>query len=328
MAACWLVGVLGAAAIAGDTNLPIRVNSPRKLGGWTIPAERIPFGPGYKPSLALLPNGELLMIALFLFEPGSGPKLHEWSGLWRSRDGGKTWSDRVRVETKPGQDLIGREHWLTSIDDGTPNGILFTTCTLLEADSANTAGYNHSYISRSTDGGRTWTQTRIGPEGFVEPKPRTVTSRNVVKLIDGRLLLGVSDGNVPGTDAYVWTSNDKGVTWQQSPKLKIGTYTNARGKHMDFSNGGFFCESYLFLNKSGKLLNFMRVERKSPLFPLEDGRVASTGDDERDRTLICESANGGLTWGDFKDWGDYGMHYTRIIRLADGRLLMTFTQLC
>jgi hypothetical protein len=47
-----------------DNPLPIRVNNPKRLP-WQLPADRIAIGPGYKPSLALLPHGELVMVALF-----------------------------------------------------------------------------------------------------------------------------------------------------------------------------------------------------------------------------------------------------------------------
>ena len=51
-----------------DNSFPIRVDHPRKLGAWTLPAERIFIGSDYKPSLALLPDGELIMVAVFIFE--------------------------------------------------------------------------------------------------------------------------------------------------------------------------------------------------------------------------------------------------------------------
>ena len=46
---------------AQTQSAPIRVNNPRRLPEWSIPAERVPIGrPGdNKPSLAVLPDGEL-----------------------------------------------------------------------------------------------------------------------------------------------------------------------------------------------------------------------------------------------------------------------------
>src|SRR2546425_10353724 len=54
------------------TSLPIRVNNPRKLGTWQLPAERVVLGEAYKPSMALLPNGELVLVALFGDQVGDG----------------------------------------------------------------------------------------------------------------------------------------------------------------------------------------------------------------------------------------------------------------
>src|SRR5262245_12231678 len=126
-------------AEGSESSLPIRVNNPKRLP-WQLSAVRIAIGPGYKPSMAQLPGGELVMVALFQ-EQHEG-KLREWTGLWRSRDGGRTWTDPERVN-----DLIGREQWLTCTADGT----LFATCHLLQQDFNNKDGITHSYIHRSTD---------------------------------------------------------------------------------------------------------------------------------------------------------------------------------
>lgn len=42
--------------------------------------------------------------------------------------------------------------------------------------------------------------------------------------------------------------------------------------------------------------------------------------------MLCESTDGGRTWINLRDFGDYGMMYIRVLRLRDGRLLMTYTQ--
>ena len=291
------------------TSLPIRVNNPRTLGTWQLPAERIVIGPAYKPSMAILPSGELVMVALF-GEQVEG-KLREWTGLWRSSDGGRTWSERTEVT-----DLIGREQWLTCTADGT----LFATCHLLAQDINNRDGYTHSYIHRSTDGGRTWERTRIGPEGFPEGAGSTA-SRNVVELPDGVLLFGVACNRT--NLGYIWASRDGGATWDKSaPPVNIGTYHDRPCDNWD----GFFSEDFTFRAQSGKLLHFIRCGPPSPMYPMEDGRTVASGDDGIDRMLRCESTDEGQTWTDLRDHGDYGMHYPRIIRLQDGRLLMTFTQ--
>ena len=58
---------------------------------------------------------------------------------------------------------------------------------------------------------------------------------------------------------------------------------------------------------------------------MNDNRPVPSTDDGADRTLRCQSWDG-YSWDRLEDFGDYGMHYVRILRLIDGRLLMTFTQ--
>ncbi len=322
-------------AVAGDTSRPIEVRNPVNLPA-TLPADRTLMTPvdsnySYKPTMAMLPSGELVMMA-FSWSGTYGVNYHEWATLWRSTDSGKNWSAGVRVKQTPGgQDLNGREHWLTSIDNGTPNGILFSTVHLLPRDTANpTQSVGIGYINRSTDGGRTWTQTRIGPDGFNSPQPYTVTNRNVVQLPpdeqfpNGRLVFGVGQAGLPGRENYLWTSIDHGVTWEQSAQLSLGTYTDYQGVKREFSNGSFMEETYLDRNNAGELVAYVRLNDISPLFPMD--AHPPSGNDEIDRTLVSKSTDGGMTWGDFVDCGDYGKHYTRVTRLTDGRLLMTFTQ--
>ena len=293
-----------------DTSLPIRINNPKRLGAWQLPAERIAVGPGYKPSVAQVPGGELIMVALYQ-EQHEG-KLREWTGLWRSRDGGKTWSQRERVK-----DLIGREQWLTCTSDGT----LFLTCHLLAQDFNNKEGITHSYIHRSTDGGKTWQRTRIAGKEF-SPKTTTMCSRNVVELPDGTLLLGVGLNGRPGRVAYLWTSKDQGKTWQCSKPVKLGRY---QGKEYD-NEDCFFTEDFTYRTRKGKLLHWIRCGPPSPMHPMNDGRPVAQGDDSMDRTMMCTSSDGGLTWSDVRDFGEYGRMYPRVLRLREGRLLLTYTQ--
>jgi hypothetical protein len=292
--------------------LPIRVHNPRTLGTWSIPAERIILGEAYKPSMAQLPNGELVMVALYQdMKPGG--KLREWTGFWRSTDNGRTWSERVELK-----DMIGREQWLTA----TKSGTLFATCHLLAQDINNKDGYTHSYVHRSTDGGRTWQRMRLGPEGF-PPKATSMCSRNVVEMPDGTLLLGVGVNEMnAGRLAWVWTSKDDGKTWDKSPQVKLGQY---QGRPYDNADA-FFTEDFTFRAKSGKLLHFIRCGPPSPMYPKNDGITTPKENDNADRTMRCESTDGGLTWTDVRDFGDYGVMYPRVMRLHDGRLLLTFTQ--
>src|SRR5581483_10391080 len=110
-----------------------------------ISLERIAIGEAddYKPCVALLPSGELLMTA-FHQHKQEGNKVLEQTLLFRSKDGGKTWSGPEKL------DLLGREPYLTVLKDGT----IFITGHLLANDVRNKFGYTHGYLHRSTDAGK------------------------------------------------------------------------------------------------------------------------------------------------------------------------------
>ena len=98
--------------MSSRAELPILVRNPRRLPAWSLPARRIPIGKGYKPSMALLPDGSLVMTTLYMRRgpPEGGRealppdvwweiaeslpegKCREYNRLWRSTDGGETWT--------------------------------------------------------------------------------------------------------------------------------------------------------------------------------------------------------------------------------------------
>jgi hypothetical protein len=280
------------------------VNNPRKLAAWQLPAERVALGEGYKPSLALLPGGELVLVALFQ-EPRPPGKVREWTGLWRSRDGGLTWSERVEVK-----DLI-----------------------------SNPDGYTHSYLHRSADGGRTWRRLRIGAEGF-PARAVAMCSRDLVEAADGTLLLGVGvNDRDSGRLAWVWTSKDGGKTWDKTgPQVKLGTY---QGKAYD-NYDAFFTEDFTSLSKAGKLHHFLRCGPPSPMYPMNDGRAVPRGDGGIDRMFTQRSTvypiglqavlgdDDGETWDFSNDriviegktpWGLAQGGFGNTVELSDGKLL-------
>ena len=107
-----------------------------------LDCERIPLGEpdDYKPCIARLPDGELLLTA-FHQHKRDGNKVLEQTLLFRSKDGGRTWSKPEKL------DLLGREPYLTVLKDGT----VFITGHLLANDVRNKWGYTHGFLHRSTD---------------------------------------------------------------------------------------------------------------------------------------------------------------------------------
>jgi photosystem II stability/assembly factor-like uncharacterized protein len=297
MAAC-LVG--GAEERGSDA---IAVINPKTLPQGKIACERILLGvpDDYKPCVARLPDGELLLSA-FHQHKKDDTKVLEQTLLFRSADGGKTWSKPQEL------DLLGREPYLTVLRDGT----IFLTGHLLTQDVRNRYGYTHGYLHRSTDRGKTWETIRIPSEG-IKPKANNHTSRNVLEMADGSLLLGVDyDGG--GGPYFTWRSADKGKTWERDRKCDIEGFK---------SKFGFFGgETWLWQARSGKVWALVRVDSNE--FPIA-GRPIKAGNDQSDHFQLYSSDDAGKTFRRVGDFGDYGEMYMSILRLADRRLLLTFT---
>lgn len=268
-----------------------------------LACERIPLGEAddYKPCIAKLPSGELLLTAFHQYKR-DGNKVLEQSLLFRSPDGGRTWTGPQRV------DLLGREPYLTVLKNGT----IFITGHLLAQDVRNEWGYTTGFLHRSTDGGRTWQSTRIESEQ-IKPKASNHTTRNVLELADGSLLLGVDyDGG--GGPYFVWRSTDGGKTWDKSQKCE---------PHDFKSQYGFFGgETWLWQARSGKVWALVRVDSNE--MPIKD-RPIKAGNDQADHFILFSSANRGTTFDRIRDFGDYGEMYMSLLRLRDKRLLLTFT---
>jgi len=290
----------GSQAVAQTSDDFIQVKNPFSLRLDKVPAQRIPIGApdDYKPNIAILPSGELLLVAFHRYTTGA--VFYEEQLLFRSIDHGITWSGPQALG------LLGREPYLTALSDGT----LFITVHLLEGDLRNPDTYTHSYIHRSIDNGQTWTTLRIGPEGFPE-KAVTHTSRQVLELPDGTLLLGV---DAVGGQAYLWRSNDRGATWDRSQLVDNDGFHNT---------ASYFGEAHLWRAKSGKLFNIVRVN--SAVYPIPGRDPPEAAWDHANHLIVYESTDTGRTFRKLIDLGDYGEMYPSLLRLTRDRLLLTFT---
>lgn len=325
-----IVGDLSAlTALAQDkpsASRPIKIVSPRTLSGDDIPATRTPLGipNDYKPWIVQLKSGELLIVAFcYGGEPSNklppGTPYLERAVFWRSNDGGQTWGPR---EERP--EIHGREFSLTCLSDGT----LIMPCHFLENDGANKAGHTHSKVFRSTDNGKSWTEMRVGPEGFPE-KAQTATDWTAIELPDperpGKTLvqLGVSmqsGGKLAPQHVFLWRSRDSGATWDKSLIPDTDQWSDV---------DGFFSQSVTYRAVSGTLLHTARVDASGPHWklPVVSG-VESRSGDQDDRTMLWRSTDNGRTWRKHKEggrFGTYGEMYPRFLRLKEGRLLLTFT---
>ena len=288
----------------------IPIEAANQLTVDAIPGERVPLGsPGdYKPCVARLPDGTLLLVCFF----GGGLEeglAREEILLYRSTDDGQTWS-RPRNLTLE-QDVLGREPYLTVLRDGT----LLITVHFLANDVRNPAGYTRSFVHRSDDEGATWTTTVAEPTGTAEMRG-TCTTRTVLELHDGSLMLGVAGR---GGQREVWRSSDGGRTWTEKFPSKIEELDPAY-------DGPFFGEGVWWQVQSGKiyLLNRMNphyVGRFAESVPKDKyGRT-----DNVDRMILYETTDEGHTFQPSRPMGEHGEMYPALLRMADGRPLLTFT---
>lgn len=285
----------------------IKVRNPQSLPA-KMPCERIALGEtgDYKPCIARLPSGELLVVA-FHGHKLEGGKYREDMILFRSGDGGKTWGERQVLP------LLGREPYFSVLEDGT----LFITTHLLTQDMRNELGYIHGYLHRSADEGKTWTTLKIAAEDVpgAAPKTWTHTSRNVLELEDGSLVLGVSAGS---SIDYLWRSRDKGKSWDKSLACTVQGF--------DVAKQGFpwHAETVFTQAANGDILGIARCH-SSALPPLAGTEVA-VGNDQVERMALFRSRDRGKTWTLEPEMGNYyGEMYQAFLRLSDGRLLLTFT---
>ena len=287
----------------------IGIESPRELAGQRITGERVPVGvPGdYKPCIARLPDGRLLVVAFAPYQLEEGRKREEIL-LFRSEDGGATWSDAENLTT--GHGLLGREPYLTVLRDGT----VLMTVHFLAGDVRNPTGYTRSFVHRSADGGRTWTTTVAEPAGMASGGS-SCTTRTVLELDDGSLLLGVGSTGTP----YLWRSRDGGATWPE----RLPTVIEELGDDYPFP---FLGEAVWWQAPSGRILVLARLDS------LHAGRFAVEVDDPEfgrsdnvDRLILYASDDRGRSFRPIEAFGRPGEMYPAILRLQDGRLLLTFT---
>ena len=222
-------------ASAGDHGTsyeaPIKIFNPDQLPCADIPAVRTRLGipNDYKPWMAQLHNGELLIVC-FCHGPYPGTDGYvERAVFFRSKDGGRTWGPREER-----QDIHGREFALSVLSDGS----VLMTCHFLEQDAFNESKHTYSKILRSADHGAKWSEIRVGPEGFPD-RAQTMVDWTVFEVPDRQrpgkqiTMVGISmqiggdqapevvrlwqsrDGARRGTSRCTPTQTD-GATWKVS----------------------------------------------------------------------------------------------------------------
>jgi hypothetical protein len=298
----------------------IPVKNPKTLDTDRLPAERIPIGVAgdYKPCIALLRNGDLAIIASIAAVRREGNKVFEPSIWFRSTDGGRSWSNGV-----PLLNQLGAEAYLGVLKDGT----VFITTELAKNDVLNRDGYTYSYLHRSTDNGMTWESLRITSEDLpgAPPKAWTLTSRTPFELADGTVILTVS---APKEFVYLWRSKDRGKTWDKTLRCR---FDGADKDTMAKVWWPFLSETIFWQAATGDLIGIVRSNMVEGLVPpLPDIELPFPKGQEHkydgyNRMVLFRSKDDGRNWKLEELGSYYGEHYPSVLRLQDGRLLLTFT---
>ena len=270
------------------------IRNPKTLGVARIPVERVYLGKYYKPNIARLPNDELRIVGMDC-EPHHNFYGKNEHPIFRSTDGGRTWSKLAAMDVARG------EPYLVTLSSGT-----------LLATGPSSIPEGRCYTHRSEDGGLTWTSlpTAVPPAGKT-----WIGTRNVLELADGSLLAGISEHVVNGR-TFIWRSVDGGKTWSEKYPAQFADIP----KDYPYTVIG---ETYLWQARSGKIYAILRVGYLNS-WPLP-GTADPGVNDHSERMVVYSTTDIGHTWQKVGDLGWYGEYYPSMLRLSDGRLLLTFT---
>ena len=180
--------------------------------------------------------------------------------LFRSKDGGKTWSQPEKL------DLLGREPYLTVLPDGT----LFITGASAGRRTCATSGATPAVsctAPRIADS--TWESIRIESEG-IKPRATNHSTRNVLRLADGTLLLGVDTTAAAGRIS----SGAQRTTARRGTRPR-----SAQPKDFQSKYGFFGGETWLWQAKSGKIWALVRVDSNE--LPIKDRPIKAKNDQSR-----------------------------------------------
>ncbi len=213
---------------------------------------------------------------------------------WASSDGGKTWTKRGIAALRPALDA-NYCHWASGMIG--KNELLVVASGM--DDATNAKGQrkpNDVRVFRSTDVGATWRtdgEFLLRMPGDLKPYP----FGSIVRGADGlmRTLVYTSDEqNNNAEAAWILTSRDRGRTWNDPTKLADGIN-----------------ESVLLPLLGKEWLCVARTSNKpAPEHGQELRQFRSTDD--------------GHTWTDEGLVAGYHLHPPHLLRLSDGRILLTY----
>ena len=249
-------------------------------------------GGGLWPQLQCAPDGTLLALGC---NAAAHTTLPGDVDAWASADGGKTWALRATAAERPNA-KANMCHWASGFSARTELLVLASGMD----DAANERGQrapNDVRVFRSADAGQTWTRAGAFPKtvgGGLKP----YNFGSIVKSHDGSLhtvVYTADEKRANAVAAWLMTSGDEGRSWSEAGKVADGINETvllplATARH-------WLCV--------GRTSN-----RPAPEHGEELRQFRSTDD--------------GATWRDEGLIADYHKHPPHLLRLKDGRILLTY----
>lgn len=173
----------------------------------TVPAPVGPDNPRNSEAAIVPLNDGSLLLGWTEFYAGDGADHGpaRISGLL-SKDGGKTWADKRTLIENDGGCNVMEVNFLRLKDD---------RIALFYCQKNSESADCRVMMRASADEGATWSQAlQISPDN----KYTGLTNGRAIRLASGRILLEAWEGG----DSYCYLSDDDGLTWRESERVKPG----------------------------------------------------------------------------------------------------------
>ncbi|MCK4466455.1 MAG: exo-alpha-sialidase, partial [Bacteroidales bacterium] len=245
------------------------------------------------PNLTKMPDGTIT--ALIFNKPSHG--LEEGNAVcYASKDGGSTWNYMgIPVPNEPGTNRMNLAAGLSN------DGSLITL-----VSGWGGKGFREyilpNVVSRSQDGGRTW--TRKGSVKHPEGEPNLIPFGDIIRL-GGKKLTASAYGYVKGrksNSAYLLFSYDDGYTWGDA--VPMGRFGDKPGEYNDFN------EVATLRIRPDRWLAAARTNRSSDL-------ELVVSKDEGKTWQVPETLKNGTISRRYE-------HPAHLLKLNDGRILLTY----